>query len=551
MADKQSIETEKTDKEAFDIDLPDAALIAQIDSWLLESQDFYSILKDVWEQNLNYYHGNQTQLDTIRGKESRAVENRVWMGTETMVPIATSRLPDIEVRSGSEDEQDQIDADDLKDILAYHKERTGFQSDAERFLRNLILLRYGVFKKFWDKEKDDVGRQVIDPRRIRIPKYGRNVDELAFVIEYLELSYQQLVLYFGKEKADKVLENKPKQEEENTKKRKSTFSILEVWTNEFVAWRAGEIILDKKKNPLFDFKDSKNNFFDMAKKPYIIKSAFETDESIIGDTDYVQATISIQDNINIRKRQAENIINKVANPDLLIDSDSMSEEQVANITNEPGQILYGKNAKESITYISPGNVPAYLFTDLETSRAQFDNIWGIHSTTRGEREGKETLGGRQLLRAADLGRIDLVARQLERASDEDSEWDTQLMKMFYTEERAFSILGEDGNRFIKKFSRGKIKKGVKPQVVSGSTLPKDEISQRQEAIQLWQLGAIGIRTLYKKLKLSNIPDAIQDFIETKSGRILQEGAGGGELGGGVLPPNEEIPAIPPKIEANV
>ena len=547
MADNvQPIETENTDKEKFETGMTDTELVAQIDSWLNESQDFYSLLKEVWEQNLNYYHGNQTGLENIRGKESRAVENRIWMATETMIPIASSRLPDIEVRSGSEDEQDQIDADDLKDILAYHKERTGFQTDAEKFLRNLILLRYGVFKKFWDKEKDDVGRQVIDPRRIRIPKYGRNIDELAFIIEYLELSYPQLVLNFGKDKADEIVKVKPKETEDNVKKRKSTYNVLEVWTNEFVAWRAGSVILDKKKNLFYDFKDKKNNFFDNPRKPYIIKSAFETDESIIGDTDYVQATISIQDNINIRKRQAENIINKVANPDLLIDSDAMSEEQAANITNEAGQIIYGKDATKAVTFISPGNVPAYLFTDLETSRAQFDNIWGVHSTTRGEREGKETLGGRQLLRAADLGRIDLVARQIERASDEDSEWDTQMMKMFYTEERAFSILGEDGTRFIKKFSRGKIKKGVKPQVVAGSTLPKDEITQRQEAIQMWQLGALGIRTLYKRLKLANIPDAIQDFIETKSGRILQEQGGGG----GLMSP-AETPSLPPAIEPQV
>ena len=182
-------------------------------------------------------------------------------------------------------------------------------------------------------------------------------------------------------------------------------------------------------------------------------------------------------------------------------------------------------------------LPNYLFLDLEASRVQFDNIWGIHSTTRGEREGKETLGGRQLLKAADLGRIDLVARQLERALDEIAEWCTQLIKLFYTEEKSFTILGEDGVRFVKNFSGKKVKKNVKPMVIAGSTLPKDEITQRQEAIQLWQLGALGIKTLYKRLKMANVQNAIDDFIETRSGKILQQG--GGEA------PIQQSPLTPP------
>jgi hypothetical protein len=219
----------------------------------------------------------------------------------------------------------------------------------------------------------------------------------------------------------------------------------------------------------------------------------------------------------------------------MIDSNVMSEEEAANITNEEGLILYGNGAADGskIRFQSPGNVPNETFIDLQNSRNEFDNIWGIHSTTRGEREGKETLGGRQLLRAADLGRIDLVARQLERALDEIAEYWTQLIKLFYTEDRAFSIISEDGVRFIKNFSSKNVGKDVRPMVMAGSTLPKDEITLRQEAIQLWTLKAIGIRTLYKRLKIPNMTEAIDDFIQTQSGQIL-------------APQEPNVPLIPPQ-----
>lgn len=536
---KREIQQSLEEKEQFKVSMSDIELNTQIDAWVRESQDVYSALISIWEQNLLYYHGVQTGVENITGRQSKAIENRIWMAVETMVPIATSRMPDIEVRSGSEDEQSQIDAGELQDILGYHMERIKIQALAERFLRYMIVLRYGVLKIDWDN--DDVDLRVIDPRRIRIPKFGRTVDELKFVLEDLELTYDQLVEFFGAKKAEKVRAEAPKKGvvDENqsgkiTQIRKATFPVMEIWTNEIVVWRAGNIVLDKKENVFYNFKNKKKNYFTKPRKPYIIKSLFETSEGLIGDTDYVQQLISVQDNVNIRKRQIEDIIAKVANPPLLIDSDTMSEEQAASITNEPGLILYGKDAAAGtkIRFESPGQVPNYMFLDLEASRTQFDNIWGIHSTTRGERQGKETLGGRQLLRAADLGRIDQVARQLERALDEVGEWFTQLIKLFYTEKKSFSISGEDGTRFINNFTGKKVGEGVKPRIVAGSTLPKDEITQRQEAIQLWQLKAIGIKTLYKRLKMSNIPDALDDFISTQSGAILRPGQGGG-MGGGM------------------
>ena len=528
------------EKEQFTAKMSDSDLNNQIDEWERESQSVYDSLIPIWEQNLAYYHGIQTDVATIAGRQSRAVENRIFMATETMIPIATSRLPDIEVRSGAEDEQSQIDAGELQDIIGFHMERIRIQALAERFLRYMIVLRYGVFKADWDSDEDDVDLRVIDPRRIRIPKYGRTVGELKFVLEDLELTYDDLVDFFGKANAEKVREEgagkniKSDDVGKQPKKiREATFAVMEIWTNDFVVWRAGSIVLDKKENPFYNFKSKKKNYFEQPRKPYIIKSLFQTSESLIGDTDYIQQMISVQDNINIRKRQIENIIAKVANPPLAIDSDVMSEEQASSITNEEGIIVYGKDAanESKFRFHTPGQLPNYVFLDLEGSRTQFDNIWGIHSTTRGEREGRETLGGRQLLRAADLGRIDLVARQLERALDEVGEWFTQLIKLFYTEKKSFSISGEDGTRFINNFTNKKVGKGVKPRLVAGSTLPKDEITQRQEAIQLWQLKALGIRTLYKRLKMSNIPDAIQDYVETQSGAILRPPQGGG--GGGM------------------
>ena len=502
-------------KEELTSKMDDAAILAQIKKWEDESETVYAQLKRVWEENLDYYHGRQTDVHLIYGRQSKAVENRGFMATETMIPIATARLPDIVVKPGVDDEQGIIEAQELQDVLGYQMERVHIQDLAERFLRDMIIKRYGVWKYDWDQPLDDVKVTQVDAKRVRIPKFGRTIDELKYVLEDLELSYDAAVEYFGKETAAKLLKTPGKETEDQVRKKK-TFAVLEVTTNDYKCWKYGSIILAKKENPYYDFKDPSRNYFDKPQKNYIIKSLFHTAESLLGDTDYFQATKSIQDNINIRKRQIENITNKVANPPLLIDSSVMSEEDAANITNDEGQIIYGRGAADGtkIRFESPGQVPAYLFEDLNESRKAFDNIWGLHSTSRGEREGRETLGGRQLLREADFGRIDGVARQLERALDELGEGWTQLIKLFYTEKKAFTIMGEDGARFVKDFTGDKIKSGVKPQIKPGSTIKEDEFSLKQQAIILWQNKAIGLKTLYKMLRIPNMQQALQDYQET-------------------------------------
>ena len=90
-----------------------------------------------------------------------------------------------------------------------------------------------------------------------------------------------------------------------------------------------------------------------------------------------------------------------------------------------------------------------------------------------------------------------------------------MIKLFYTEEKAFTIMGDDGARFVKTFSSKKVGKNVKPMVKQGSTLKEDEYAIQQKAILLWQYKAIGLRTLYKMIHLPNVQQAIDDFKETQ------------------------------------
>ena len=344
MADKK--ETQKAQeaqeasvlKEQFDSSMSNEQLYAQAKLWIDESESYFNTFKKDIEKNIEYYKGNQTDVGKIYGNVSKAVENRIWMASEHTIAMATSRIPEIVTRSIDEAEASQQEAYDTQEVLNYHMERLDMRFKSERFVRDMIVKRFGVFKVFWNKETDDVDCEWRDARRIRVPKFGVDLNAAKYVIEELEMSYEGIEDYFGEDVAEKLL-NLPR--DVNNQIRPKNFKVYEIWTNDFVVWIAGSGVLKKQTNPYYDYSNKKNNFLNRPRKPFVIKSLFELDEAIIGSTDYVQQVIPEQDAINKRKRQIEDIVEKVSNPYLLVDSQTMTEEEASNITNEPGSILYG------------------------------------------------------------------------------------------------------------------------------------------------------------------------------------------------------------------
>ena len=83
-------------------------------------------------------------------------------------------------------------------------------------------------------------------------------------------------------------------------------------------------------------------------------------------------------------------------------------------------------------------------------------------------------------------------------------------------------MGDDGIKFVTKFTNEKVRKVI-PMVKAGSTLPRDDVFMSELAIRLYQAKAIGIRTLYKMIRLPNSNAAVQDYIETMSGALIKGG----------------------------
>ena len=512
----------------------DDDVIATFNSWLKESETYHNALLAKQRISYEYYLGNQTYKDQLPPHRSDTVENRVFEAVETLVPVATSNAHQFAVLPASEDPKSLLKADKLRKVLISKYDVLEMQRKLEDITRHMCIFRFGVLKYEWDEV--DIRVRVVDPRLILIPKLRLNPHDLPYVIEIQEYTRAEMEEYFPKY-AEDFTESKKVDTGDD---KKGVKQVFEVWTKYTVAWICENQVLDIKENPYYDFKGVKKKMIDKSKgkifeklrffnhleepeKPYVFFVPFNVSDGPIAETSLVEVGIPIQDAINMQKRSIIDNLRKTGNGQVYVDADAMSQEEADNLTDEPGLIVRGAGvASENKVRREPGvPLPNAHFSNLQHSEAVFDNLMGTHSATRGQAQAK-TLGQDILSRQQDFTRIDILTRELNRGVARLANGIVQLMKMFYTEAHTIKILGEAGSMELVKLSQEDIEDHIEVIVKSGINLPMDEISLRTEAVQLWQLNALGPVTLFERLKFPNPALSAQRLLAWKTGQLTQE-----------------------------
>jgi len=190
------LDTEKLSVEEIEpsLELPDEELVKLAIKWNEESVPFHEELKKIQDLNERYYFGNQTQKERVPSHKCNAVENRIFEGIETIVPMITANTPQFVVLPAQENEISEQLSNSLQEILKLHYEspNLNIREKLRMAVRHMILYRFGVLKVFWDERIDDFNVKCVRPQRIYIPKYGMSVDELPFIIEKVDMDYDEI-----------------------------------------------------------------------------------------------------------------------------------------------------------------------------------------------------------------------------------------------------------------------------------------------------------------------------------------------------------------------
>jgi len=538
-------------KDVLDVLPDDAELLTKINAWLAESKDFYTTLYNIQKKSEDYDLGKQTKRDQVPQHLSNFVQNRIFESVETILPIITSKPAEFIAKSPDVSEVGPMKARKVQMELSDLYEKLQISQKLEDASRSALIYRFGVLKAEWDPSTDKPSLRFVRSQRIRLPNYGgRFIKELPYVIEKIDMGYQEIKDFFGEQIANELASMSAPEgsAEPDMPINKRQWTINEVWTDWWRAWKYENKILKTEKNPYWNFDNVEKNHLDRPSKPYFLIAPFSLGKSPVPETSLVEQAIPIQDALNVVARIIINHGNKTGNGAWLIDSDSMTKEEADQIRNEPGLIIYGKGVANpnNVRRDAPPPLPAYLSQLWDSLNASLDNLFGVHSTTRGERQGKETARGRVLLKNADLGRLDYIVREIDRAVQDIGNYFVQMMKMYYTDARKLKYSGAAqgmDDMMSDTISSEDVEDGVEIIVTAGSTLPKDEISEADQALRLWELGAIDPISLFEKLKFQNPEQSAERLMKWKMGTLIP-GAAPAPAGGGTPLPGGGSEVVP-------
>ena len=494
----------------------DEDLLLAIEKAKKDSMKVKEKIDKIAQRNLIYWqNGTSIDYSRVHPRQSRAIVNRIFTDVETIIPILTSESPEPTVINTDDNDVRFKVTEALKDAFdVKYKMQQVLQKDC----RNWFIYRIGVLKYRWDKENGFI-TEVVLPTKMGFDDKATKKENCEFMWEEMEDSVEDLKAKFpgkAKEIDKEIPNNSPK----------SKVRYLEFWGGggQWVAWRLNKIILDKKKNPNFDYEDQANNIFEQPEFPYILLTVFciGNEMGLYDNTSLIEESIPVQDAVNALEQQIFDL-NQGRKRVWVFAGTSISEKKAQSVVNETGDLgIYLDRAEavpNAVSQVQSGTPDAAMYNNLTHLLSEIDNIMGVHSTTRGERAQQETATGRQLLLGSDYGRLDMIVRNIEQVCEEWFNAYLHMIKVYsmdiqtvYLDKQKIELKPED------------IPSGIGVMVTKGSTLPTDDATKRADAIQLAQFGMIDPKTLYEELGYSNIDQRVQDFYQwmQATGKIVPQ-----------------------------
>lgn len=239
--------------------------------------------------------------------------------------------------------------------------------------------------------------------------------------------------------------------------------------------------------PLGDYQDAPQtyeayyfNHFDHPRKPYVLATAFNNENTPIGQTDMIQQAIPLQVDADETKRNMTRNA-RFMNGIWKIDAGVMGKSDAQRLDTEVGGIVWGKGVKEGATRETGTPLPAFIFQNYQDDLQEIDNIMAASSAFKGNREGQETKAGRLALIDQSYLRLNELVQVVDYVNYEVFNWFYQLAKVRYTEHHYAKILGKEQSVEVLSIMQDDFMDGTEVKVIAGTTLPEDREFKYEQA----------------------------------------------------------------------
>lgn len=501
------------------LDMSDEDLLLLSKQWEDKYREYEAAIKIRQDAQKAYYLGRQKEGGpTVMGDSPAISANLLFEAEETFLPAALSKNPEPVVWSDNTDEGNQV-SKDLKTMLQYHADTLVLRAKLTLMVRHWSIYFLGCLKHGWDAKIEDIKTEVVDPRKLILDPEG-------FVDCYAD--YEG---YVGERKtvtARKLIEMFPAHTAYITvwadARMGTNLTYTEWWTDEYCFYTFKGKVLDKHKNPHFNYPKEEAgmdeygtptmeqndgvNHFAYPKKPYTFLSVFTFGEQPHDVTGLIEQNIPNQRRLTRRTEQIDYNLSRANNSDVFseenFNQETAKQAAVAMAKGNPVLVPAGKPISEAISRLQAPGLGADFFNDLENTKTDLRSIFGVQGITGGKQDEDQTARGMILDQSHDTSRIaGGIGDRIEQVADNVFNWWTQLYCVYYDQQHEAMIMGQLRAVEYVTLRSQDLDRRLVISVAPDSMKPKDEITEMNQAMSLWESGAIDPKTL---LTILDFPD---------------------------------------------
>ena len=531
----------------FESTLTNEEIIKLTGEWTAAHDTYIKDIRQQQKDNVNYWIGKQYNELQTAGTKKPLVDNLIFEAVETFLPIATRSNPQANVFANGTEQGDAI-SKTVTNALLYQAEKQKLRMKLKGVTRNWNLYLIGCAKIVWDSRENDIDTKVILPTNLVLDPNAEievgGVYRGEFLGEKKKCTAGKLVKMFPKQR--------PVIAQACDTKWGTKLNYTEWWTPTDVFFTINSQVLGKYKNPHWNYdgqvevvdpitKDvtmedvEGKNHFSQPQIPYIFLTIFNLGKRPHDETSLITQNISMQDIINRRYQQIDRNVDS-QNNGIVLSGKYFTKEQAAEAATQlsRGNPLWVPEGDVNAAYkrdqapsISPD-----VFKQLQDARDELRNIFGTSGSTPEGLEGQKTVRGKIMINQMDSSRIGGgITEYIEQLASTIYNWYVQMMYVYYTEQHSFSIVGTKAQELMTLTNTDFMDIKLHIVVKDGSLIPKDPLTKRNEAMDLWSAGAIAPIPFFAALDYPNPYESAKELVQWQ---MIQKG---------VLPPQVMFPDL--------
>lgn len=555
----------------------DEEIIRLISQWKATYAVYYGDVEPQQKLAYNYWLGKQKTdtMETLDGHDT--VDNLTFEAIETFLPIANRANPDPFVKAGSSPEG-QLLAKNVKNALVDWADKQKFRMKLKKGTRQWVIYKLGVWKMSYNVQKDIIECDALKVKNLILDKDGHWDEAGLFTGEYIgekkKLSASKLADMFPKSK-DRIFSFAKG-------KMGTKLEYIEWWYHGTdIFYTFDQYVLGKFKNPNWNYDGEqkridpetqqevvtpiigKNHKFgsNQPMAPYVGLYVFNTGESPHDETSLVIQNIPMQDLHNKRLRQIDKNADS-QNNGALASGSAFTKEQAAEAATflRRGGTVWVPNGDINTAWkrdAAPA-LPRDIFEQQEKSEQRLKGIFGTAGSTAEGIQDEKSVRGKIMVSQSDSSRIGGgVTEYIEQCADTIYNFVVQFMYVYYDQPHYVEAMGEHGAAETIAIRNTDFTTDVTVTVKEGSLIPKDPLTERNEAMDLWTAQAIGLPELYSRLDFADPMKSAKDTLMWQlvaQGRIPPQAlfpdfmapqAPVNPPGGEAVNPNMQIDGTPP------